>query len=72
MCHAFFQRMSRRYGINIERSIENQELVNSYLGAINVAEAERLLESMSDEKIYELYVKLFRRKKEREEVQVYA
>jgi hypothetical protein len=64
--------MSRRYGINIERSIENQELVNSYLGAINVAEAERLLESMSDEKIYELYVKLFRRKKEREEVQVYA
>jgi RNA binding exosome subunit len=72
MCHAFFERMSKKYNVKIERSKENQELVNSYIGAINEAEAERLLSDMNDEKIYEMYVKLFKRKKHKEEVQAYV
>lgn len=66
MCHSFFQRMGKKYDVRIERSKENQELVNSYIGAISEADAERRLENMSDEEIYQIYIKLFKRKKGKE------
>lgn len=64
--------MSKRYSVKIDRSKENQELVNSYIGAISEAEAERILMNMSDEQIYQIYIKLFKRKKDKEELQAYA
>lgn len=72
MCHAFFERMRKKYDINIDRTKENKELVNSQIGVINEAEAERILEEMSDEKVYGLYLKLFKRKNGQSEVGAYA
>jgi len=52
-------------------------LVNSYLGAINEEQAEKMLEQMDDAQIYAIYALLFKRRKkiqyhEDEEVQIYA
>ncbi|MEE8132795.1 MAG: hypothetical protein V3T40_04395 [Nitrososphaerales archaeon] len=72
MCHSFFERMRKKYDIKIEGSKENQELVNSFIGGVSEEAAEKLLQRMCDEEIYKIYVNLFKRKKDKDQVQAYA
>ena len=77
VCHTFFNRMKLKFNIQVEITKENQDLVNSYLGAINEEQAEKMLEQMDDAQIYAIYALLFKRRKkvqyhEGEEAQIYA
>lgn len=77
VCHTFFNRMKLKFNIQIEMTKENQDLVNSYLGAITEEQAEKMLEQMDDAQIYAIYALLFKRRKkvqhaEGEEAQIYA
>ncbi|MFQ5969885.1 MAG: hypothetical protein ACE5J2_05280 [Nitrososphaerales archaeon] len=69
--------MKLKFKIQIEMTKENQDLVNSYIGAVTEEEAEKMLEKMDDTQIYAIYTLLFKRGKkvqhrEREEGQIYA
>lgn len=75
MCHTFFNRMKLKFNIEIEMTKENQDIVNSYLGAISEDQAEKMLEHMDDAQIYALYMILFKRRKKLESVvaiQIYS
>ncbi len=69
--------MKLKFNIQIEMTKHNQDLVNSYLGAINEEQAEKMLEQMDDTQIHAIYALLFKRRKkvqyhEVEEAQIYA
>jgi len=69
--------MKLKFNINVEMTKENQDLVNSYLGAISEEQAEKMLEQMDDAQIYAIYTILFKRRKKvqpsaEEEAQIYA
>ena len=68
--------MKLKFNIEVEMTKENQDLVNSYLGAINEEQAEKMLEQMDDAQIYAIYALLFKRRKKvqhpAEEAQIYA
>jgi len=69
--------MKLKFNIQVEITKENQDLVNSYLGAISEEQAEKMLEQMDDAQIYAIYMLLFKRRKKvqpsaEEEAQIYA
>ncbi|MGH9921545.1 MAG: hypothetical protein ACRD38_02215 [Nitrososphaerales archaeon] len=68
--------MKLKFNIMVEMTKENQDLVNSYLGAINEEQAEKMLEQMDDGQIYAIYALLFKRRKKfqfsEKEAQIYA
>ena len=69
--------MRLKFNIKIEMTKENQDLVNSYLGAISEEQAEKMLQQMDDAQIYAIYALIFKRRKKvqssaGEEAPIYA